>query len=201
MVGQLPLAVQLHCRQKELMALFCATCAAQIVLKRVGFCPSCRSLLPETMRLNEQARSMIDTEHERAKRAAKQSHDSACGDVGSGWSDDDFNDFRATLISHCREIYERALSDPESLAELTFDDVGGSSIPAFSDRWAQPRGVARAGFAGDERPHFQGRCRCIGESGLWACFSGHFGPRGDPGSHRPGRRQKDGTDHSSGRED
>lgn len=37
-----------------------------------------------------------------------------------GCSDDAFNDFRATLISHGREVYERALADPESLAELTF---------------------------------------------------------------------------------
>ena len=39
-----------------------------------------------------------------------------------GCSDDAFDDFRATLISHGREVYERALSDPESLAELTFED-------------------------------------------------------------------------------
>lgn len=39
-----------------------------------------------------------------------------------GCSDDSFSDFRATLISHGRDIYERALADPESLASLDFDD-------------------------------------------------------------------------------
>ena len=39
-----------------------------------------------------------------------------------GCSDDSFSDFRATLISHGRVTYERALSDPESLSDLNFDD-------------------------------------------------------------------------------
>jgi hypothetical protein len=39
-----------------------------------------------------------------------------------GCSDDSFDDFRATLISQGRAVYERALKDPESLADLTFDD-------------------------------------------------------------------------------
>ncbi len=37
-----------------------------------------------------------------------------------GCSDDSFSDFRATLISHGRTIYEAALADPESLADLNF---------------------------------------------------------------------------------
>ena len=39
--------------------------------------------------------------------------------IHGGCSDDSFSDFRATLISQGREIYERALADPESLAELS----------------------------------------------------------------------------------
>lgn len=39
-----------------------------------------------------------------------------------GCSDDAFDDFRATLISQGRSVYEQALSDPESLADLTFSD-------------------------------------------------------------------------------
>lgn len=39
-----------------------------------------------------------------------------------GCSDDSFSDFRATLISQGRGVYERALADPESLVELDFDD-------------------------------------------------------------------------------
>lgn len=40
-----------------------------------------------------------------------------------GCSDDSFSDFRATLISHGRKIYEAALADPESLADLHFRDA------------------------------------------------------------------------------
>ncbi|NNG00144.1 MAG: DUF4240 domain-containing protein [Desulfobacteraceae bacterium] len=39
-----------------------------------------------------------------------------------GCSDDSFSDFRATLISHGRKIYETALVNPESLANLDFRD-------------------------------------------------------------------------------
>ncbi|WP_051327415.1 DUF4240 domain-containing protein [Desulfatibacillum aliphaticivorans] len=38
-----------------------------------------------------------------------------------GCSDDSFSDFRATLISLGRKIYEAALADPESLANLDFE--------------------------------------------------------------------------------
>ena len=36
----------------------------------------------------------------------------------SGCSDDKFSDFRATLISQGRRVYERALADPDSLVDL-----------------------------------------------------------------------------------
>ncbi len=42
--------------------------------------------------------------------------------MGSGCSDDSFWDFRSTLISMGREIYERAMADPESLAELDLEN-------------------------------------------------------------------------------
>ena len=41
--------------------------------------------------------------------------------IGHGCSDDSFMDFRSTLISMGRETFERALADPESLAELDYD--------------------------------------------------------------------------------
>ena len=40
--------------------------------------------------------------------------------MGGGCSDDGFWDFRSTLISMGREIFERALADPETLAEVEF---------------------------------------------------------------------------------
>lgn len=48
-----------------------------------------------------------------------------------GCSDDSFSDFRATLISHGRSVFERALTDPESLAELSFDDEEDVSYEGF----------------------------------------------------------------------
>jgi hypothetical protein len=42
--------------------------------------------------------------------------------MNGGCSDDAFSDFRATLISLGRNVYEAALSDPDSLADLDFED-------------------------------------------------------------------------------
>lgn len=42
--------------------------------------------------------------------------------MNGGCSDDAFSDFRATLISQGRNVYERAMYDPESLAEIVFDE-------------------------------------------------------------------------------
>ncbi len=41
--------------------------------------------------------------------------------IGGGCSDDSFSDFRSTLISMGREIFERTLADPQSLADLDYD--------------------------------------------------------------------------------
>jgi hypothetical protein len=38
-----------------------------------------------------------------------------------GCSDDSFSDFRSTLISMGREIFEKALADPQSLADKHYD--------------------------------------------------------------------------------
>jgi hypothetical protein len=45
--------------------------------------------------------------------------------IGGGCSDDAFSDFRATLISRGREEFERALTNPESLAESDIDEETG----------------------------------------------------------------------------
>jgi hypothetical protein len=42
--------------------------------------------------------------------------------LNGGCSDDGFTDFRSMLISRGREAFERALSDPDSLAEEVFDE-------------------------------------------------------------------------------
>jgi len=42
--------------------------------------------------------------------------------INGGCGDDTFSDFRASLISRGREAFERALADPESLADEEFDE-------------------------------------------------------------------------------
>ncbi|HZF15031.1 MAG TPA: DUF4240 domain-containing protein [Steroidobacteraceae bacterium] len=41
--------------------------------------------------------------------------------IHGGCSDDSFMDFRSTLISHGRMVFEAALKDPESLADVGLD--------------------------------------------------------------------------------
>ena len=41
--------------------------------------------------------------------------------IGGGCSDDKFSDFRSTLISMGRQTFERALGDPQSLADIDYD--------------------------------------------------------------------------------
>jgi hypothetical protein len=52
--------------------------------------------------------------------------------IFGGCSDDGFDYFRAWLVSRGREIYERALSDPESLADV---DLTGSED---GEAWMSP---------------------------------------------------------------
>jgi len=51
--------------------------------------------------------------------------------MNGGCSDDSFTDFRATLISQGRKIYERALSNPDSLVELDLDDGEDACYEGF----------------------------------------------------------------------
>src|ERR1044071_320311 len=41
--------------------------------------------------------------------------------IGGGCSDDSFSDFRSTLVSMGRQTFERALTDPQSLADMDYD--------------------------------------------------------------------------------
>lgn len=53
-----------------------------------------------------------------------------------GASDDSFLDFRNWLISHGRATYERALADPDGVADLTWDegenDFGAAELWAYA---------------------------------------------------------------------
>jgi Protein of unknown function (DUF4240) len=65
----------------------------------------------------------------------------ACGGLGAaaGRTDDSFEDFRSWLICHGREIFERAVADPDSVVELSFDEAEDdfasaeifSGVPSF----------------------------------------------------------------------
>jgi Protein of unknown function (DUF4240) len=52
--------------------------------------------------------------------------------IGGGCSDDAFTDFRSWLISMGRETYEKALADPESLAEVAIG-TGGEEDAFFEE--------------------------------------------------------------------
>jgi hypothetical protein len=79
--------------------------------------------------------------------------------IGGGCSDDAFLDFCATLISMGRQTFERALADPQSLADMDYDaekahyegyqyvpstvetDLGGGQrFPRYQAHPAEPSG-------------------------------------------------------------
>jgi hypothetical protein len=79
--------------------------------------------------------------------------------IGGGCSDDGFSDFRATLISMGRQTFERALSDPQSLADMDYEAEsaqyegyqyvpttvetelgGGQRFPRYAPHPAEPSG-------------------------------------------------------------
>lgn len=45
--------------------------------------------------------------------------------INGGCGDDTFSDFRAALISRGRQVFERALADPDSLADEDFEESDG----------------------------------------------------------------------------
>ena len=79
--------------------------------------------------------------------------------IGHGCSDDSFMDFRNTLISMGRETFEKALANPESLADMDYDAEtahyegfqyvkrrvfeemsGGQELPIIRPRPTEPAG-------------------------------------------------------------
>jgi len=56
--------------------------------------------------------------------------------IGGGCSDDTFTDFRAWLISMGKDIFEQALRDPESLADIKFGEGPGEEEDAFFEEYA-----------------------------------------------------------------
>lgn len=52
--------------------------------------------------------------------------------INGGCGDDTFMDFRAYLVSRGRAIYEAALAEPDSLADVEIDDDGDDGWEAWS---------------------------------------------------------------------
>ena len=69
----------------------------------------------------DEVRSFHDHFYECFDRAYNYELWAAAYIIGSGCSDDGFSDFRSTLISLGRQTYERAVADPQSLAEMDYD--------------------------------------------------------------------------------
>lgn len=97
----------------------------------------------------DEVRSFNDHFYERFDRAYSWDLWAAAYIIGGGCSDDGFMDFRSTLISMGRETYERALTDPQSLADMDYNAgdaryEGYQYVPAeiekeFSDGQLFPR--------------------------------------------------------------
>jgi hypothetical protein len=73
--------------------------------------------------------------------------------IGGGCSDDGFSDFRNTLITCGRKIFERALKDPDSLADLSFEL--GDSLQVEGISYIAGKVAVRLGgdVLGRSKPH------------------------------------------------
>jgi len=71
--------------------------------------------------------------------------------IGGGCSDDAFSDFRATLISTGRQIFERAVADPQSLADMDYD----AESAHYEGYQYVPTKVERELGGGQRSPRFQ----------------------------------------------
>ena len=65
--------------------------------------------------------------------------------IHGGCSDDSFTDFRSWLISMGRDVYQRALADPESLADIELGPDGEEDAFFGSPEAQALPGVARGG--------------------------------------------------------
>jgi len=107
--------------------------------------------------------------------------------IGQGCSNDGFHDFRTWLISMGRQVYERALKDPDSLAEVVarpgipdffFEGIGAVAYEVYEARTGRkipdyevhhPRKPTGTRFDEDDMAYFQ---RTF--PGLWAIYGPDF---------------------------
>ena len=87
-----------------------------------GMDRKCKLLAAELRKLGlDEARSFHGHFNECFDRAYTYDLWAAAYIIGGGCSDDGFSDFRGTLISMGRQTYERAVADPQSLADMDYD--------------------------------------------------------------------------------
>lgn len=74
--------------------------------------------------------------------------------IGGGCSDDGFMDFRAWLVSKGEAVFEAALADPDSLAELLDLEEGDGQVEGFqylpARAWAHVTGRDPSEFPANE---------------------------------------------------
>ena len=85
----------------------------------------------------------------------------ACVIINCGCSTDSFSDFRAWLIAHGKEVYEKALVDPEILVDLVKMDEWASDemflyIPEFAYQRKTGEEVLPAHFYRKQHPEVRG---------------------------------------------
>lgn len=109
-------------------------------------------------RLEELGRHDLVAFERRRDRLTDEAYDwglwGAAYDVHGGCSDDSFSDFRAYLVSRGRAVFEDALADPESLADVEELDAEGEEW----EEWSTPtltvvhRRTGEHDFAGPPDP-------------------------------------------------
>ena len=73
--------------------------------------------------------------------------------IEGGCSDDGFTDFRSGLISRGRKVFEAALSDPDSLADVASDDDEDDSGYIPNEEFAYVAAEVYEEKAGSEMPY------------------------------------------------
>lgn len=76
--------------------------------------------------------------------------------IGGGCSDDGFMDFRGWLISRGEKVYEAAMANPESLADVVQEHDGECQVEGYqyvaSQVWEEKTGKAPAEFPSHDLP-------------------------------------------------
>lgn len=70
------------------MALHCPECGEQILSRRAGFCPGCHRPLPDSLKLTDTEKKLMDAENARARRGTQMGDSGGSGDSSIEWGFD-----------------------------------------------------------------------------------------------------------------